>query len=233
MKNIEYYVENFTNGDFFEVDTIQLSKDLIDFIFDKCTFISFYEDKHNRQIIAAKKWFFLYMETPGIKFPVVHMVSNNIMEIEKKFKTKFEKKRLIKLPCFYDSLKPEVEKVLGTLNIEHFETISTIDAKCSLLPYNVFFHYAMQKDIPFEYSKIVFMNRLKFRRFYNLTIERFYLYNHVRTERVTPIDHKLVVNGIYKGDIIKKSNNLYQFNGKTFYNFKEIKEWAKLRKNIS
>ena len=232
MKTVKDYANEFLDGDLWDRDVNSLSHNITDYIFDNCTFLRFYEDEKNRQVLYAEGWYFLYMEVTGLKNPNVIMVAENIAELEDKCKTKFIKKNINKQLCFYDALKLEIQKEVGTITQEHFEWISTIDAKCSLLLFDIFNHTAMRVNNPNEYNKLVFNNRLKFLRFLNLSLERFQLYNSVKVERINPIKHKLIVNGIHKGDITKKSNKEYLFNGKTFYSFKAVKDWARLRKNI-
>lgn len=232
MKTVSDYAEEFLEKDFFDRDINLISENVIEHIFDNCMFYRFYEDENKRQVLYAEGWYFLYMEVPGLKYPNITFIAKNIAELEEKCKTKFIKKNITKQLSFYDSLKPELQKKVGTLTKEHFEWITTIDAKCSLLIFDIFKYTDMQINQTPEFNKIVFRNRLKYLRFYNLGLERFQKYNSVRVERVTPIIHKLIVNGVFKGNIEKINNKNYLFNGKTFYSFKSIKDWARLRKNI-
>lgn len=232
MKSISEYADEFYNFDFFEKDVSSLSQEISEHIFNNCMFLRFYEDEDRKQVLYADGYYFLYMEVNGLKLPNIIMVTKNLDELETKCKTKFIQKNISKLPCFYDLLKPELQNKLGDIAQEHFEWITTIDAKCSLPLFDIFNHTQLQTEKANEYNKIVFDNRLKFLRFYNLGIERFQKYNSVKTERVTPIVHKLIVNGNYKGNIEKRNNKEYVFEEKKFYSFKSIKDWARLRKNI-
>ena len=126
MKTTKDYAEEFLNSELWDRDVSSLSHNLIDYIFNNCTFLRFYENEKDKQVLYAEGWYFLIKEVTGFKEPQIVFVAQNIAELEDKCKTKFVKKNINKQLCFYDALKLEIQKEVGTITQEHFEWISTI-----------------------------------------------------------------------------------------------------------